>query len=307
MPALRRNAGRRWRRAGAAGGLLMAEIVDVDSHVYEPASLWDDYVPSADRASVQQAFSSRVEDDGTVITTLNGRAAKGLNRSHIVRQAIWRPGMTVDDIGALDPNVAHPLNPGAWDPAARLADMDSLEVDRAVVYPTLLNEYLPQIEDPGGGRSPVPGVQRLDAGLRGSRRRAAASGRGSSPPGPDGGTPRSTTRARDGIRRCAAPTRLLSPGRSRRHHGRPDVPAHGTGGRERPLGSLIGLRRGPTVPTRLRTLHGAGRRRVRPPVLEHLGAGRDLEWRFRERVRSGSACTTRSPNLPPICRTWIRS
>lgn len=125
----------------------MAEIVDADSHVYEPAAIWDDYVPAADRDRVNQAFSSRVGDDGTVTTVLNGQPAKGLNRSRINRQAIWRPGMTVDDIGALDPEVSHPLNPGGWDATARLADMDAMGVNRAVVYPTLLNEYLPQILD----------------------------------------------------------------------------------------------------------------------------------------------------------------
>ncbi len=144
----------------------MAEVVDVDSHVYEPAALWDEYVPAADREAVRQAFSSRVAEDGTVTTTLNGRPAKGLNRSRIVRQAIWRPGMTVDDIGALDPNVAHELNPGAWDPATRLADMDRMGVDRAVVYPTLLNEYLPQIVDRDAAVVSVSRVQRLDPRLR---------------------------------------------------------------------------------------------------------------------------------------------
>jgi predicted TIM-barrel fold metal-dependent hydrolase len=125
----------------------MAEVVDVDSHVYEPAAVWDDHVPTGDRDRVMQAFSSRVGVDGTVETILNGAPARGLNRRKIIRQAIWRPGMTVEDIGALDPDVAHPLNPGAWDAAARLADMDAMGVDRAVVYPTLLTEYLPQILD----------------------------------------------------------------------------------------------------------------------------------------------------------------
>jgi predicted TIM-barrel fold metal-dependent hydrolase len=125
----------------------MAEIIDVDSHVYEPAAIWDDYVPAADRERVGRAFSARVDEDGLVATTLNGVPAKGLNRSHLIRQAIWRPGMTVDDVAALDPDVAHPLNPGAWDPTARLADMDAIGVDRAVVYPTLLSEFLPHIDD----------------------------------------------------------------------------------------------------------------------------------------------------------------
>ena len=89
----------------------MAEVVDVDSHVYEPPAIWDDYVPAADRAGVASAFWSRIDGDGTVDTTLNGQPAKGLNRSKVIRQAIWRPGLTIDEIGGLDPNVAHPINP----------------------------------------------------------------------------------------------------------------------------------------------------------------------------------------------------
>ncbi len=138
---------RRRQRSAAGSSLLMAEVVDVDSHVYEPAAVWDDYVPAADRDRVRQAFSSTISDDGTVTTTLNGQAAKNLNRTRLVRQAIWRPGLTIDEIGTMDPAVFQPLNPGAWDPAARVADMDALGIDRAVVYPTLINEYLPQITD----------------------------------------------------------------------------------------------------------------------------------------------------------------
>jgi predicted TIM-barrel fold metal-dependent hydrolase len=125
----------------------MADVVDVDSHVYEPAAVWDDYVPAADRDRVRRAFSSTIADDGTVTTTVNGQVAKNLNRTRIIRQAIWRPGLTIEVIGTMDPAVFQPLNPGAWDPGARVADMDALGIDRAVVYPTLINEYLPQISD----------------------------------------------------------------------------------------------------------------------------------------------------------------
>jgi predicted TIM-barrel fold metal-dependent hydrolase len=125
----------------------MAEVIDVDSHVYEPAAIWDDYVPPGDRERVREAFSSDTAADGTVTTTLNGKPAKGLNRSKLNRQAIWRPGMTIEQIGDLDPDTGYELNPGAWEAPARLADMDTLGIDRAVVYPTLLNEYLPQVQD----------------------------------------------------------------------------------------------------------------------------------------------------------------
>jgi predicted TIM-barrel fold metal-dependent hydrolase len=125
----------------------MAEVVDVDSHVYEPDAIWDDYVAAADRDRVNAAFRSTADRYGAVTTTLNGAPAKGLNRSKINRQAIWRPGMSVDDVGGLDPAVGHALNPGAWEIIARLGDMDAMGVDRQVVYPTLLAEYLPQILD----------------------------------------------------------------------------------------------------------------------------------------------------------------
>ena len=56
--------------------------------------------------------------------------------------------MTPDQIGQLDPEEFYPLNPGASDPAARLADMDAMGVDVAVVFPTLFAEYLPMVDNP---------------------------------------------------------------------------------------------------------------------------------------------------------------
>jgi hypothetical protein len=55
--------------------------------------------------------------------------------------------MSLDDIGALDPSAPHAINPGASDATARLADMDSLGIDHAIVYPTLFLEYHPLVED----------------------------------------------------------------------------------------------------------------------------------------------------------------
>lgn len=126
----------------------MAEVVDVDGHVYEPVAIWDDYVPVEYRAMARTAFFHEVDEVGNRMTVVNGAPATELNRSQLVRQAIWRPGMTVDDIGELDPDVFQPLNPGAWDPAARVGDLDALGIDVQVVFPTLFNEYLPLVENP---------------------------------------------------------------------------------------------------------------------------------------------------------------
>ena len=123
-------------------------VVDVDSHVYEPPELWDRWVAEEHRELARSGFFHEVDERGNRLTIVNGTPGRELNRSLLVRQAIWKPGMTPDDIGALDPDVHVPLNPGASDPDARVADMDLMGVDSAVVFPTLLNEYLPLVENP---------------------------------------------------------------------------------------------------------------------------------------------------------------
>ncbi len=126
----------------------MAAVVDVDSHVYEPVAIWDAYVAPEWRPTARSAFFHKVDQEGNQLTILNGRVGPSLNRSRLVRQAIWRPGMTPESIGGLEPDTFVPLNPGASDPAARLADMDAMGVDVAVVFPTLFGEYLPLVENP---------------------------------------------------------------------------------------------------------------------------------------------------------------
>jgi len=125
----------------------MADVIDIDSHVYEPPAVWDDYVPAGERDAAKEAFHHSIDDQGNRTTVLNGTPAKDLNRSKIVRQAVWHPGMSVDEVGALDPNVFHVLNPGASDPKARLRDLDAMGVAQQIVFPTLFGEYLPQVTD----------------------------------------------------------------------------------------------------------------------------------------------------------------
>jgi predicted TIM-barrel fold metal-dependent hydrolase len=125
----------------------MAEVIDVDSHVYEPSSVWDDYIPAGERDSAKAAFHHSIDSEGNRSTVLNGAPAKDLNRSKIVRQAVWQPGMSVEQIGALDPQVFAGLAPGASDPKARVRDLDAMGVARQVVFPTLFGEYLPQVVD----------------------------------------------------------------------------------------------------------------------------------------------------------------
>ena len=123
-------------------------VIDVDSHVYEPTAIWEQYLDRDYRVVARSAFWHESDAQGLETTLLNGRAARALRRSGINRQACWRPGMTPEAIGQLDPDVLHPITPGARDPAARLRDMDTMGVDRALLFPTLFAEHFPLVENP---------------------------------------------------------------------------------------------------------------------------------------------------------------
>jgi predicted TIM-barrel fold metal-dependent hydrolase len=138
---------RRAARASRNGDRHGFPVVDADSHVFEPAAIWEEYVARGARAAAKDAFWYEAGETGVPTVILNGRSAKPMNVSKINRQAIWRPGLRPEDIGALDPDVAHPVNPGASDAKARLADMDTLGIGRAVLFPTLFAEYFPMIEN----------------------------------------------------------------------------------------------------------------------------------------------------------------
>ncbi len=133
-------------RAGSLASEPM--VVDVDAHVYEPPELWDRYVPDGYQAAARAALWHGFDEHGARLTVRNDEPVDELDRSRLIRSAIWRPGMTPDDIGSLDPNVHAELNPGAWDAAVRLSDMDTLGIDQAVLFPTLFAEHFPMIRNP---------------------------------------------------------------------------------------------------------------------------------------------------------------
>ncbi len=118
-------------------------VVDTDSHILEPESVWTRYLEPAHRERARTAFWR--DASGPVV--LNGQRAPALSHPNLPRYAIWRPGMTIQTIGALDPRVSHAVNPGASDPGARLRDMDALGIDQALLFPTFFLEYFPLTQD----------------------------------------------------------------------------------------------------------------------------------------------------------------
>jgi len=122
-------------------------VIDADSHVFEPAVIWDKYLDPAYRVAARSAFYYH-EDEFAAGVILNGHQAPLMHTGRINRSAIWRPGMTPEEIGAMDPSRPHPINPGANSAAARLTDMDRMGVDKSVIFPTLFGEYFPAVENP---------------------------------------------------------------------------------------------------------------------------------------------------------------
>lgn len=122
-------------------------IFDGDTHVVEPREVWEHYLDPAYRV-LGKAALWREEGRLGGYLKINGEIFRDTGNSNIPRYAIWRPSMTWDDVGALDPQTRHAMNAGAWDPQARLRDMDAMGVDQAFLYPTWFAEGFPLVKDP---------------------------------------------------------------------------------------------------------------------------------------------------------------
>ena len=123
------------------------EVFDSDSHVVEPREVWEKYLDPEYRVLGKHALW-REEGRFDSYLKINGQTFRDDGNPNIPRHAIWKPGMTWDSIGELDPDTRHPASEGASDPQARLRDMDAMGVDRAFLYPTWFAEGFHLVEDP---------------------------------------------------------------------------------------------------------------------------------------------------------------
>jgi predicted TIM-barrel fold metal-dependent hydrolase len=122
-------------------------VFDSDSHVVEPPELWQKYLEPEYRTLGKFALW-REEGKLGCYLKVNGKVFRDTMNSNIPRHALWRPGMTWDKVGELDPAVRHPINEAAWNPQARLRDMDAMGIDQAFLYPTWFAEGFHLVEDP---------------------------------------------------------------------------------------------------------------------------------------------------------------
>jgi predicted TIM-barrel fold metal-dependent hydrolase len=95
-------------------------VVDADGHVTEPPTLWGDYVDPAFRARAPRP----VLDE-------RGRPCQLLDDRIIMRHAMLLTFGPDYDVAA------GRIQPGGWDPHARLRDMDTDGIDVAVLFPSI--------------------------------------------------------------------------------------------------------------------------------------------------------------------------
>lgn len=122
-------------------------VFDADSHVVEPREVWETYLDPEYRTLGKHALW-REDGEFNAYLKVNGKVFRDPMNPNIPRHAIWRPGMTWDQIGALDPHTRHAMTTGASDPQARLRDMDAMGIDQAFLYPTWFAEGFHLVEDP---------------------------------------------------------------------------------------------------------------------------------------------------------------
>lgn len=122
-------------------------VIDTDSHVVETPELWEKYLEPEYRTLGKHALWREDGKFGNYLK-VNGKIFRDKLNSNIPRHAIWKPGMTWDKVGELDPETRHPATPGASNPQARLKDMDAMGVDATFMYPTWFAEGFHLVEDP---------------------------------------------------------------------------------------------------------------------------------------------------------------
>ena len=122
-------------------------VFDSDSHVVESPDVWERYLDPEYQTLGRHALW-REEGQYGAYLKVNGRMFRDTRSANIPRHAIWRPGRSWADVGALDPDTRHTATEGASDPLARLADMDAMGVDQTFLYPTWFAEGFHLVEDP---------------------------------------------------------------------------------------------------------------------------------------------------------------
>ncbi len=132
-------------------------VFDCDAHINDPLEIWDKYVEPEYRGLVKQSYWNNPghailngrqivagghEIPGDIVT-INGITIGGPGVDKRVQRRIMRTPLTPEQRDYLD-------HRGAYDPSARLKELDLMGIDQVLVIPTMLVHHFPFIENADG-------------------------------------------------------------------------------------------------------------------------------------------------------------
>lgn len=135
-------------------------VFDCDAHVNDPLEIWARYVPEAERELVRACYwrddnQAWLNATTKVVGGGSGEFAPLYNPICIagpqMNKKILRKLMSMVPLD--DEQRDYLLHRGAFDPQARIRDLDLMGIDQVLVIPTMSIMNLPFAEDPEGARS----------------------------------------------------------------------------------------------------------------------------------------------------------
>jgi predicted TIM-barrel fold metal-dependent hydrolase len=127
-------------------------VFDCDAHINDPRQIWSDYLEPEYRDAVKRAYWQ--EDNQTI---LNGRTVVIGGQAHDFATynpiCIAGPGMNkkimrkLQQMGLSPEQRKYLEHQGAYDPHARLRDMDLMGIDQVMIIPTMMVAHYPYVED----------------------------------------------------------------------------------------------------------------------------------------------------------------
>jgi uncharacterized protein len=134
-------------------------VFDCDAHINDPIEIWDKYVEPEYREVVRRAYwckgasgfinerqmviSGNSEAGGPKFINLNALTVSGPGVNKRVKRRLMRQRLNYDQVTYLD-------HRGAYEPDARVRDLDLMGIDQVLVIPTMLINNLYFVENPEG-------------------------------------------------------------------------------------------------------------------------------------------------------------
>ena len=118
---------------------MTAQVIDVDGHILEPATLWSDNIAPEFKS---RALRIEIDEEGLEFWSFDGRAVSTYSKGRSANVAAigttreWRKEHVFDKRD-ITWEQALARVPGAWDPDERVKMMTAEGIDMSILYPTL--------------------------------------------------------------------------------------------------------------------------------------------------------------------------